>query len=981
MKKFLLAVFSLAIYLSSFGAIEKGEGEWNAVGDKYIASFDAKGLLKSFEFNGKKILVNNGESLCSITLNGKEYFSKDAIFKGSGIENGIAFFDYEFTGKADVRVFLEASSDYFDVWAKIKSNGGLISSVSIPRNYILNPKDLKAVTILNYEPKNMGMELTPSFFMPRTDIESNTANLERGAFNHGQAHTIVYGEAGRYEKDSYGNALTLGKDGKEWLGNDAEKFISEFKVNPSRPINPKFVDINIAESKNGAFIAGTKFGGKGALFRFGGFIDSNDYDKTSQIQAKILRKLYLKAVKDNPNRKKVSVINFNIAGSVSRAAKMRWEFFIQDRRNFSVLKSQDDLIRAMQDPEMLMIVNPYEEACPTVNGKSLNEFVGDIKNFVKQGGYWLEVGGNPFSFDFVKSKYLSVITGFMGDFTHFKMKNLRFSISSPQPVKDKDFYKDLPWISSYTVLAGTDKGANIRRGYRMWILKDREMLTPKTRIRFGENFIDSAKSFCDDNKTYVKFEDKASKDVVEKLKKSLIIRIDGPNTRWAWDWFEKMPVPALIHCSHFLRGGFDEQYPDMLPPNKRYAPSDEEFRNYLKRIRQKGSLFMPYTNNTWWCDKPKGETFIKYGNVALVHDDKGNLSPERYAYHYGFTACMWHPVVREVDEKVFGQFKTDYPADIIFQDQIGSRCIPRFDFNKANPQAPNSYLDGIIQNARHNCKNLPLATEEIFFPLFDYEIMLTGYNFGVFHPRDPDHFSVDRKFLWEVFPKDAVKMANYVGALAHDKMSITHHNLDGNMINFDRQISMSLAYGIHLFVAGGSHNAPKFKEEDLDAIYWIDAIQKNIAYHYIGAEMKRFKHKWVNEKSCDGDSIISARYSDVKVYANASSKSRTYKRFTVAPDSFIAEAPNAIAGGVLAIGKKTVKATSMFIVKYENNNKISVFAYGNGGNDFIFPLDRKIEKLTYNGKELEFSQDSGVVRIKLPVTDKKHRTFYVFDGI
>ena len=71
----------------------------------------------------------------------------------------------------------------------------------------------------------------------------------------------------------------------------------------------------------------------------------------------------------------------------------------------------------------------------------------------------------------------------------------------------------------------------------------------------------------------------------------------------------------------------------------------------------------------------------------------------------------------------------------------------------------------------------------------------------------------------------------------------------------------------------------------------------------------------------------------------------------------------------------------MFIVKYENNNKISVFAYGNGGNDFIFPLDRKIEKLTYNGKELEFSQDSGVVRIKLPVTDKKHRTFYVFDGI
>ena len=70
MKKFLLAVFSLAIYLSSFGAIEKGEGEWNAVGDKYIASFDAKGLLKSFEFNGKKILVNNGESLCSITLNG-----------------------------------------------------------------------------------------------------------------------------------------------------------------------------------------------------------------------------------------------------------------------------------------------------------------------------------------------------------------------------------------------------------------------------------------------------------------------------------------------------------------------------------------------------------------------------------------------------------------------------------------------------------------------------------------------------------------------------------------------------------------------------------------------------------------------------------------------------------------------------------------------------------------------------------------------
>ena len=60
---------------------------------------------------------------------------------------------------------------------------------------------------------------------------------------------------------------------------------------------------------------------------------------------------------------------------------------------------------------------------------------------------------------------------------------------------------------------------------------------------------------------------------------------------------------------------------------------------------------MPYTNPTWWCDGPKGPTFVKHGEAPLLKKLDGKPAHEQYARNEGFTVCHWHPAVRAANEQ------------------------------------------------------------------------------------------------------------------------------------------------------------------------------------------------------------------------------------------------------------------------------------------------------------------------------------------
>lgn len=980
--KQLLAFIFIFLSSTAFASIEKIKGGYIVSGDDYVLGFSKKGELEYIETDGKSISVSSGNSVCSIVMDDNNtYDSKNAKFQGSGVDGNTLYFDYEFQSRANVRVLIQSYPDYVDFSGKVLVEKGTVTQVSILGKLIFNPEDLNKITTQTDWPRNMGLELNSSFFVPRNNINANIDSYQRGEPNNGKPHRILYGEPGRFAATEIPAKLKKGKDAQSWLGNDAENFIARINASADRPMDQKFADINVIESENGIFLGGTRFGGSGALLRMGGFVKGS-FEYVSGVIGELVKRVYAKTSENPSPRKKVAIIDYNRDGFRSRIQRIRMEFMSYQNDTarlslFTTLKTPEELERAMNDPSILMIVNPYEEVCPSIDGKPLNEFVLDIKDFVKGGGYWFETGGYPFYFELEKSKYLQMRGGFIADFTHFDMKSMQFALYSVQPVHEKDFNQDIPFTKIYVNFSGTDAGCEVRRDMSMWIPVNKETYTPKTRIRFKKDAISSANVFCQDNKIRLKLSEKVSPDFLEKFRKSPIIRIDGANVEYAERWFEEMPVPAIIHCSFFVYGGFDQQYPDILPPNKRYSPSEYSFKSYLNRIQEKGSMFMPYTNNTWWCDNPKGPSFTKYGYDALVRNKNGDLIPERYADHVGYTTCMWHPNVRTIDNELFDRFKTEYPADIIFQDQIGSRSESVLDFNTANPQSPNSYLDGIIYSAMENSKNMPLSTEDLFSPLIDYEIQTCGFGFGIFHPRRPGNLvNSDWRFVWETWPKDAVKLCNVVGALAHDKLSISHQNLDGDIFNY-RQLSMSLAYGIHLIVSGGGHASPLFTKEYIEWIHWVHSIQQAISSRYIGAEMRDFNQEWVDTNANNGDCILSATYGDVSIFSNATSSAREYDRFTLAPDGFIAKAPNAMAGGITSVNGETISTASWFVVE-KSDESLSIGIYGNSGNEVIVPVEDRVLKLVYNKKEIPFTQKNGVLSFPLPDSKKAYTSFYKF---
>ena len=78
-----------------------------------------------------------------------------------------------------------------------------------------------------------------------------------------------------------------------------------------------------------------------------------------------------------------------------------------------------------------------------------------------------------------------------------------------------------------------------------------------------------------------------------------------------------LPAGTHIRNYRYMKGGFDRQYPDFLPPGKKFGTA-AEFRELIDEIHRLGHLFSPYTNPTWWGDNPRGETFLAAGEAPLA---------------------------------------------------------------------------------------------------------------------------------------------------------------------------------------------------------------------------------------------------------------------------------------------------------------------------------------------------------------------------
>ena len=286
--------------------------------------------------------------------------------------------------------------------------------------------------------------------------------------------------------------------------------------------------------------------------------------------------------------------------------------------------------------------------------------------------------------------------------------------------------------------------------------------------------------------------DKAKPEVVAALKRSILLKVSTRKLTETTRIAEELPFPVLFHIDDYLHGGFDKQYPDHLPPNPDVGTA-EDLSHLVNVCHSKGHLFMPYTNPTWWCVNPKGPTFEAQGEAPLARDLDGNLYPESYGLStiQGYGICAWHPAVQAANDVTRRQFTHDFPADVLFEDQVGARGH-RWDTNPAAPQA-GAYLEGLHRIAHRDSASVPLGTEDGHDRLINWETMFCGLSFPWLPNRPSNHY-VLYEDLW---PEGAWRIEPLALFLAHDKVLFYHHDLGGFVQN-RRDLSLTLVMGYGL---------------------------------------------------------------------------------------------------------------------------------------------------------------------------------------
>lgn len=318
------------------------------------------------------------------------------------------------------------------------------------------------------------------------------------------------------------------------------------------------------------------------------------------------------------------------------------------------------------------------------------------------------------------------------------------------------------------------------------LVAGQRFVSPTMRLRVGAGFVGSALAWRDDAGIgrVASLESRAGA-VLGRLVRAPFLKLDMEEMRRPFADFEPvlraLHVPSVVHFTGYGVRGFDEDYPDFLPPNPTHGTT-EEFASFVAKARGLGHLTMPYTNPTWWDDE--GPTLsslpapLTVRDVAVIDDEVPRY--ETYGKRGGYAVSPWHPFVSSRADARVREVVDELGCDLLFEDQIGARPW-LFDRNPASP-SPTAYVDGWIDHARRHSAAL-LGTEAGFDRLLGHEI---GF-FGCITP-DGDGWASERfgEGNWEIFP--------FAALTARDKAFFYFHNMGANPVT-TANFRMALATG------------------------------------------------------------------------------------------------------------------------------------------------------------------------------------------
>ncbi len=704
--------------------------------------------------------------------------------------------------------------------------------------------------------------------------------------------------------------LTVTEEGVRWLPPALTARLAKTKAAVNRAPAPGQADLVLVDSPNGPYLSAKRFGGNGGLWRIGaGVTTKEDADLALSLVSAIIERLAASSAAPRTRIALVSLVSGPDRGAWSLTDVADWRTRLataaarsRGRATFVELASPQAMLDAARSPDFLCILNPYGEGIPSASDDGLTAAIDGIRDYVKAGGNWFEVGGYPFYQLLRPHRFLSYSLAYPAAFSDFMHLETVTGCSGIYRVQPRTVRQPWDAATDHAVIfvpgalacGGDERGGYCDHVFHAYVKPGETWRTPAVRLTLGTPVYADLARYTEDNGLTRALDAKVKPETLNKLTRSVLLFMPG-SAREKTSVLDKLPVPTLIHFSDYLKGGFDKEYPDHLPPHPRFG-TGEDLKAFIARAHTLGHLISPYTNPTWWCDHPKGPTFEREGDAALLRGLDGKPRYERYRENDGWTITLWHSAVQAANRLTVRQFTQEYPVDILFQDQCGARSW-HYDTNPASP-SPTAYSEGMIAMNDEDSRLVPIGTENGWDRVANYQTLLCGLSWGIV---PTDHRPEWVRPFKASYPPDTWEIFPLAQAVMHDKAIFMHHDL-GQFVTNDRVLSWTLALGYSLSFRA---TATALSEQDAprEWLAWLDRLQKSVCARYIGRPVRDFAHDRGPLFAAGGDprresddGVIRAVYGDVRLFCNLGDVPRIIDEHKLPPYGFRAEAPGMTAG-------------------------------------------------------------------------------------
>ena len=430
--------------------------------------------------------------------------------------------------------------------------------------------------------------------------------------------------------------------------------------------------------------------------------------------------------------------------------------------------------------------------------------------------------------------------------------------------------------------------------------------SPPVRIRISQSHAETINAYSQDNGLVAfpslreKLGQRYDQLVQFPLYKADIAQLKIPFTQVYTSLLTQVPVPGLLHLVTYWPGGFDQNYPDFLPPDPQWGTT-ADLAAMIEKAHERNWLVMPYINPTWWHTNTITSTVL-ITEIAVLNE-RGMPVYECYNSHCGVVVSPYAPYVKQRLDQLIRQMK-DLRIDILFEDQIGARRWLT-DYNPSSPN-PMAYSQGWVEHT-DTYSNTPLMTERGFDRLARSEI---GFHGSVLlDEKLGDTSSWWGTGTWHYYP-----LAPF---MVRDKVLFYQHDLATKTMTIDNAtLSWNLAFGYML-----SYNL--YQEGDSGGIPspWINlvgAFQKHVISRYADEKLVSYSLRDQVSQTTFESFMVTANWDKDNLYSTG--------QYTLPPSGVMVTNTNGslIAGIFIGYNGEPLSSGEHYLIEERSSDDILI---------------------------------------------------------